>query len=379
MSVMSWGMGTEGQTGHYFVPGGTGSTFTVPKPAIVQTLKGQNVVQIASGSNHNAALTDEGRVYTWGKNDCGQLGHGEGYENIGLVPELVTGLESVKIKQVSCGHFHTAALSEDGELYTWGWGGSFFQGAGALGHGDKTTRHEPEVVQALLDDELSVEEVQCGKAHTLLRTNDGEVWSFGKGEYGRLGNGSSSDLLLPEPVDLLLDIGKCTRIACGSSFSLALMENGTLYAWGRNEQGQCGVGGSMSMDVYSMEDYPMEVKGELEGQRVVDIGAGYGQALATVETGELYQWGMGQWLSPRIVLFEDGETKKIDSLSCGEKFNAVSTADGDVYTWSKGFFQKKMLGHEDQRTQKFPAKIEGMPSSNVRSISCGQKHTIALS
>ena len=135
------------------------------------------MVQIASGSNHNAAITDEGKLFTWGKNDCGQLGHGEGYENMGLVPELVAGLESVKIKQVSCGHFHTAALSEDGELFTWGWGGSFFQGAGALGHGDKTTRHEPEIVQALLDDGLTVEEVQCGKAHTLLRTSDGEVWS----------------------------------------------------------------------------------------------------------------------------------------------------------------------------------------------------------
>ena len=132
------------------------------------------------------------------------------------------------------------------------------------------------------------------------------------------------------------------------------------------------------MDVYSMEDYPMKIKGDLEGKRVVDIGAGYGQALAAVETGELYQWGMAQWLAPRIVLFEDGETKKITSLSCGEKFNAV-TADGDVYTWGKGFFQKKILGHEDQKTQKFPAKIEGMPSNSVRSISCGQKHTIALS
>ena len=126
-----------------------------------------------------------------------------------------------------------------------------------------------------------------------------EVWSFGKGEYGRLGNGSSSDLLLPEPVDLLLDIGKCTKIACAVPRShFALMENGSLYAWGRNEQGQCGVGGSMSMDVYSMEDYPMEIKGDLEG-KCVDIGAGYGQALATVETGELYQWGMAQWLAPR--------------------------------------------------------------------------------
>ena len=375
-SLYSWGTGTEGQLGLYFVPGGKGTSFTVPTPQIVSGLNGKNVSQISCGNNHSAVVSSDGSVYTWGKNDYGQLGLGENSDPMVITPERVKGLEGVKIKSVKCGFYHTAALSEDGEVFTWGWGGNWMQGAGALGHGDKNTHHEPHIVEALLDDGLVIDEIECGKAHTVARTDNGELWTWGKGEYGRLGNGGSADQLLPEPVELLMDVGTCTQVACGSSFTLALMDDGSVYSWGRNEQGQLGIGGSMSMDHYAMEDYPVQIEGDLEGKVVTSVAAGFVQALASTEDNELFQWGMGQWLAPRIVLFEDGPQAIVDA-SCGDRFNVVVTESGDTYTWAKGYFQKGVLGHEDQKTQRFPAKVGGL-DSNAIGVSCGQKHTIAL-
>ena len=377
-SVYSWGTGNDGQLGVYFVQGGKTTSFSVPTPQNVVGLNGKNVVDVSCGINHSAAVTESGQVYTWGKNNYGQLGLGDDVdgESMMIFPELVEGLKGVKITSVSCGHFHTAALSDDGHVFTWGWGGSWMNGAGALGQGDKKSRSEPQLVEALVDDGVVVKEIDCGKAHMLARSEDGTVWSWGKGEYGRLGNGGSSDQLLPEPVDLLLDIGACTQLACGSSFSLALMEDGKIFAWGRNEQGQLGIGGSMSMDVYAMEDFPVEIEGDLNGKEVLSVSAGFGQALATTADGELYQWGMGQWLAPRLVLFEDGKPRVVDA-DCGEKFNVAVTDDGEVYSWGKGFFQKAALGHDNQKTQKFPARIGGI-QENVAGVSCGQKHTIVV-
>jgi len=215
--------------------------------------------------------------------------------------------------------------------------------------------------------------------HARSRTSTGEVWGWGKGEYGRLGNGGSSDQMLPEPVELLCDMGPCKAIASGASFCLAVTNEGHLYAWGRNEQGQLGIGGSMSMDVYSMEDYPLRVRGVFmeDDIKVHSIAAGVGQALATTHGGSrLFQWGMGQWLEPREFPFEEGGPELLVDMACGTNFNAVVDNKGGLYTWGKGFLQKKFLGHEHQSTEKFPAKLDSI--SNVTQVSAGGKHTIAL-
>lgn len=98
--------------------------------------------------------------------------------------------------------FHTAAIDEDGRLWTWGWGGSLFGGIGGLGHGDEAEQPRPKVVRSLVDYGCRVGSVACGEKHTLILTDDGEVLTAGNGEYGRLGNGGSSDHRVPEPVEL---------------------------------------------------------------------------------------------------------------------------------------------------------------------------------
>jgi alpha-tubulin suppressor-like RCC1 family protein len=99
---------------------GNGDRSSSVTPVAVDALDDVPVAQISLGTAHNAVLTADGQVLTWGHGSGGRLGHGD--EDDQLVPVPVSGLSSVKIAQVMCGELHTAALCEDGKLWTWGCG-----------------------------------------------------------------------------------------------------------------------------------------------------------------------------------------------------------------------------------------------------------------
>ena len=124
-------------------------------------------------------------------------------------------------------------------MYTWGWGGSFWQGNGGLGHGDNTSQPRPALVQSLEEAGTKVHSVTVGASHMLALTREGRVLSWGNGEYGRCGNGRREQLV-PAPVELLE--GKmAVAVAAGSQHSLALTAAGTVFAWGKNDAGQLGL------------------------------------------------------------------------------------------------------------------------------------------
>lgn len=87
-------------------------------------------MQVACGKEHAAAVTEDGELYTWGKGEYMQLGHGDAKDV--ATPRKVDGLVGMKVVQVACGDFHTAAVGNEGQLWTWGWGGSMFSGAGPV-------------------------------------------------------------------------------------------------------------------------------------------------------------------------------------------------------------------------------------------------------
>lgn len=141
--------------------------------------------------------------------------------------------------QIAVGETASACVSEEGDVYTWGWGGSFWQGNGGLGHGDNTTQPRPALVQALEEAGVKVHAVSVGTSHMLALTRDGKVFSWGNGEYGRCGNGKRKQMS-PEPVELLTS-KMAVSVAAGSQHSLALTADGVVYAWGKNDAGQLGL------------------------------------------------------------------------------------------------------------------------------------------
>ena len=110
LAVFTWGRGEDGQLG-------LGDTSDQDEPTYVDALRGVGVRQIACGSGHTVVLSTEGEVYTWGRGDDGRLGHGDnGWK---YVPRITRSLAGQVVTQVTCGSYHTAAVTGNGDLYTW--------------------------------------------------------------------------------------------------------------------------------------------------------------------------------------------------------------------------------------------------------------------
>lgn len=120
-------------------------------------------------------------VYSWGEGEEGKLGHGDrlSYDK----PKLIEALSGVSITDIACGSAHSAAITSSGNLFTWGKGRY-----GRLGHGDSEDQLKPKLVEALIG--YRVIDVACGSgdAQTLCITDDDSVWSFGDGDYGKYCN-----------------------------------------------------------------------------------------------------------------------------------------------------------------------------------------------
>ena len=171
-------------------------------------------VAVNSGGKHCLALSGDGDVFSWGEGDDGKLGHDN--KNSCDRPRVIEALRGKDIVDISCGGAHSAAITSTGELYTWGKGRY-----GRLGHGDSDDQMKPKLVEALLG--YRVVDVACGSgdAQTLAITDDDNVWSWGDGDYGKLGRGGSDGCKVPMKVESLAGLG-AIKVECGSQFSVCL-------------------------------------------------------------------------------------------------------------------------------------------------------------
>ncbi|KAK0400455.1 hypothetical protein QR680_015254 [Steinernema hermaphroditum] len=166
----------------------------VPSPTLVVALGSQKVVQIACGNFHSVALTDKGEVFAWGLNNSGQLGVGSTI-NHGIPKKVEGQLHNRFVKFVSCGQKSTLALTECGEVYAWG-----FNDCGQLGCGNFSNQHSPILVRNLHN--VVVTHIASGYAHSLALSDDGQLFAWGSNSCCQLGeNLSRSNQPLPVPVD----------------------------------------------------------------------------------------------------------------------------------------------------------------------------------
>jgi alpha-tubulin suppressor-like RCC1 family protein len=186
-----------------------------------------SVRQVAAGGTHSVVLTREGHVWTWGQpwppGDIKQIS----------TPVRVQGLERVRV--IAVGAFHNLALLEDGIL--WAWGNNEY---GQLGTGDTQPRSQPILVQGLSG--LTLVDIAAGGWHSTALTDDGEVYGWGRGEHGRLGFGDDkSSKMVPQRVQLLVgeDI---IQVSCGGTHSVALTRDGRMFSFGRGDHGRLGYG-----------------------------------------------------------------------------------------------------------------------------------------
>ncbi|KAK1861699.1 hypothetical protein I4F81_004280 [Pyropia yezoensis] len=192
-------------------------------------------VAAGAGRYHSVALTDDGRVWSWGGGKNGRLGGGD--DRLRVVPGLVdlTGVAAADggVAAVVAGYHSNLLLTEGGGAYAWGWGAY-----GQLGVGDTADRRVPCRVATPPGVRLAAAAV--GDRHALGVDTAGGVWAWGSNEFGQLGVGAAGDTR-PSPVAVAALAGVVVAaVSAGDRHSAAVTSGGAVYTWGCGADGQLG-------------------------------------------------------------------------------------------------------------------------------------------
>uniref|UniRef100_A0A0D9YDP2 FYVE-type domain-containing protein n=1 Tax=Oryza glumipatula TaxID=40148 RepID=A0A0D9YDP2_9ORYZ len=351
----------------------------IPKPLESDVVLDVN--QIACGSRHVALTTRQGEVFTWGEEFGGRLGHGTDADI--SRPKLVESLSLTVVDLISCGEFHTCAVTTSGDLFNWG-DGSY--NVGLLGCGTEVSYWLPKKVSGPLEG-LQVLSVACGSWHSALTTSSGKLYTFGDGTFGVLGHGDRETLAYPKEVEALSGF-KTIKVACGIWHSAAIVEvtNQTganvmskkLYTWGDGDKNRLGHGDKEPRLV------PKCVQALLE-YNFHQLACGHNMTVALATSGRVFTMGSssnGQLGNPKSdgkqpCLVQDRlASELVEEISCGASHVTVLTSRSEVYTWGMG--ANGRLGHGDLKDRKKPCLVEALKDRHVKSISCGSNFTTCI-
>ena len=334
--------------------------------------------RVAAGMYHSLFIDSEGRLSSCG---CAPiydpipelLGHGEGVTRLNTATRLPSTLGDERAVSVSAGGGHSLALTANGAVWSWGWGGF-----GQLGHGDDQHQWQPKKIEAFADERVVA--VSAAAGHSLALTADGAVWSWG---YGReLGHGDGQHQLLPKKVEALAG-QRAIAVSAGAGHNLAITADGAVWSWGYGGNGRLGHGD------WQTQLLPKKIEA-LTGQRVIAASAGAGHSLchslAITADGAVWSWGPG---GDGRLGHGDGQTqllpKKVEAfagwrvvaVSAGGYHSLAITADDAVWSWGDGGHGQ--LGHGDQQSQLLPKKVEALAGQRVVAVSAGAGHSLCHS
>lgn len=362
LAVFSWGRGEDGQLG-------IGDTSDQDEPAYVDALRGVGVRQIACGSGHTVVLTTDGEVYTWGRGDDGRLGHGDnGWK---YVPRIAQSLSGQIMVQITCGSYHTAAVSSNGDLYTWG-GGMY----GKLGHGTEIGHTAPKRVEGLVG--TKVQQIACGSRHTAIITTTGSLYTWGDKESGVAGHGDTEGhQYTPKLLEKLSSKRVIQLSACGFHTG-CLTNNGEVHTWGEGKFGRLGHNGERNCHSPRLVE-------ALLGKRPKQVACGGFHTAVITESGSVHTFGGGEHgqlghgdkvnqCLPKLVQCLEGIF--ISQITCGWSHSVALTNKGKVYTWGNGDHGK--LGHASPRKVCIPQLVKKLKDHRVVRVASYNEHTAAL-
>ena len=237
--VYTGGRGWDGQLGH-----NDKNHQLEPKKIPPEYFNDERIVMVAAGSDHTVALSEAGSVFTFGRRWNGQLGHNNELQNQSVPGKVDPGHFNGKtVVFVAAGGYQTVAVTACGCLFTWGFGGD-----GQLGLGNISQKEVPTEVH-IEGKGGGVVMAACSNFHTLVVTEDGALWACGLNRFGQLGlDGWTDDHHHFEysnyfkQVYPTFDGKKVVAAAVGYSHSAAVTEDGALWTWGRGSHGRLGHG-----------------------------------------------------------------------------------------------------------------------------------------
>lgn len=187
----------------------------------------EKLVQIDS-SEHTVAIGESGKLYTWGPNANGQVGNGN--TNVAFNPTQVTAVD--RYSKIASGDSFTLALDSDGRLWSWG-----ANNAGQLGDGTTEDRSTPKMVGG----DNRFKEVFAAKETAYAIATDGTLWAWGSNSEGQIGDGTTDSRTTPEIVRTS-QTWKQLAVSVHNNTVLAVDSNGVLYSWGSNKNALLGNG-----------------------------------------------------------------------------------------------------------------------------------------
>ncbi|XP_072284240.1 serine/threonine-protein kinase Nek9 isoform X2 [Pyxicephalus adspersus] len=351
--------------------------------------------QVCAGDAHFAVVTVEKELYTWvnmqgGSKLHGQLGHGDraSYRQ----PKHVEKLQGKSVKQVSCGGDFTVCITDEGQVYSFG---SDYYGCLGVGQGQGSEVLEPILVDFFFNE--PVEQVSCGDSHVMVLTRSKSVYSWGCGEYGRLGLDSEDDVSSPQKVEV--QRGLCiVNVSCGSDGSFLLTQSGKVLACGSNEHNKLGLNqctaGIINHEAYHEVPYTtsLTLAKQLSFYKVRSISPGKTHTAALDERGRLLtfgsnkcgQLGVGDYRKHLGINLLGGPLggKQVIRVSCGDEFTIAATDDNHIFAWGNGG-NGRLAMTPNERPQgsdictSWPRPIFGS-LHHVPDLSCRGWHTILI-
>jgi alpha-tubulin suppressor-like RCC1 family protein len=321
---------------------------------------GAGEIVLAAGDAHTCALTSDGRILCWGRNNFGQLGDGTTTDSGSPIEGL--GLQAPNLA-VSAGYSHTCALTAAGGVKCWG-----RNSGGELG---RAGADSPTPVDAT-DLTTGVAAVSVGTDHTCVLTSAGGVKCWGWNNDGALGNNTRDNSTTP--VDVIDLTSGATVVSAGGTHTCALVTGGGVKRWGSNVDGELGDKG------YIDSLSPVDVVGLSSGVRW--LSAGVSHTCVVTEAGGVQCWGDnddgqlgdGSKESSNVPVDVSGLSSGFTAVAAGGRHTCALSEAGGVKCWGYNVYGE--LG-SNSPSSVVPVDVDGL-SSGVVSLAAGSDHTCAV-
>jgi alpha-tubulin suppressor-like RCC1 family protein len=345
---------------------------------------------VSVGQTHACAIVS-GKAYCWGDNSSGQLGNGTQTSSTTAVAVSTTGVLAGKtLTQISAGNAFTCALDTAGLAYCWGQNGN-----GQLGNNSTAPSLVPVAV--------STSGVLAGKtlteifasnfgSHVCAIDNTGKAYCWGLNANGQLGNGSTTQSLVPVAVSTtgVLSGKTLTRISTGAAFSCGLDNTGKGYCWGLDTSGQLGDG---PPDSQTTTPVAVSTTGVLAGKTLTELETGATFACALDSAGLAYCWGangtgqLGNNSTTNsdvpVAVVSSGVLagKTLTQITAGNGFACALDTAGKAYCWGDNSSGQLGINSSTPSTSPVPAAVYTggvLNGVSLTQISSGTSTTCAM-
>uniref|UniRef100_A0A8I5T0F4 X-linked retinitis pigmentosa GTPase regulator n=1 Tax=Pongo abelii TaxID=9601 RepID=A0A8I5T0F4_PONAB len=310
------------------------------------------------------------KLYMFGSNNWGQLGLGS--KSAVSKPTCVKALKPEKVKLAACGRNHTLVSTEGGNVYATGGNNE-----GQLGLGDTEERNTFHVI-SFFTSEHKIKQLSAGSNTSAALTEDGRLFMWGDNSEGQIGLKNVTNVCVPQQVT----IGKpVSWISCGYYHSAFVTTDGELYVFGEPENGKLGLPNQL-LGNHRTPQLVSEIP-----EKVIQVACG-GEHTVVLTENAVYTFGLGQFgqLGLGTFLFETSEPKVIENIrdqtishiSCGENHTALITDIGLMYTFGDGRHGKLGLGLENFTNHFIPTLCSNFLRFIVKLVACGGCHMVVF-